>query len=70
MQLGNNDLKKITNMNDKELRELISSVAREKGLNLPNISEVDLAKIRTAMSQMSAADVEKIKNSFNGGGKI
>ena len=67
MQIGNNDLKKITNMNDRELRELIASVAREKGLNLPSISENDLAKIRTAMSQMSAADIEKIKKSFSGG---
>lgn len=68
MQIDNNALKKITNMSDGELREVISSVAREKGLFLPNISENDLAKIRSALSMMSPADLEKLKNSFSGKG--
>lgn len=68
MQIDNNALKKITNMSDGELREVISSVAREKGLFLPNISENDLAKIRSALSMMSPSDLEKLKNSFGGKG--
>lgn len=70
MQIDNNALKKITNMDDRELREVISTVAREKGLFLPNISESDLAKIRLALSSMSPADIEKLQKSFGGkGGK-
>ena len=69
MQIDNNALKKITNMSDKELREVISSVAREKGLSLPNISESDIARIRGALSSMSPSDLQKLGNSLNKGGK-
>jgi hypothetical protein len=70
MQIDNNSLKKITNMSDSELRQIISSVASEKGLFLPNISENDLSKIRSALSTMSSADLERIKRSFGDkGGK-
>ena len=64
MQFDNNALKKITNMGDSELREVISTVAREKGLFLPNISDADLAKIRSALSSMSPADVERLQKTF------
>ena len=69
MQFDNNALKKITNMNDKELRETIASVAREKGLSLPNISDSDLRRIRLALSGMTPADLERLASAFgkNGG---
>jgi len=70
MQFDNNALKKIANMNDKELRETIDSAAREKGLSLPNISESDLSRIRSALSGMTPADLEKLSRAFgNKGGK-
>ena len=70
MQIDNNALKKITNMNDKELRETIASVAREKGLSIPNISESDLSRIRSALSGMTQADLEKLSGAFRSkGGK-
>ena len=70
MQIDNNALKKITNMNDKELREMISAVAREKGLFLPNISESDLSRIRSALSGMTPKDLEKLSQTFGSkGGK-
>lgn len=70
MQFDNIALKKIANMNDKELRETIDSAAREKGLSLPNISESDLSRIRSALSGMTPADLEKLSRAFgNKGGK-
>ena len=70
MQFDNIALKKIANMNDKELRETINSAAREKGLSLPNISESDLSRIRSALSGMTPADLEKLSRAFgNKGGK-
>ena len=70
MQFDNNALKKITNMNDKELREMINSVAHEKGLSLPNISESDLLRIRSTLSGMTPADLEKLSRAFGSkGGK-
>lgn len=64
MQFDNNSLKKITNMNDKDLREIIASAAREKGLSLPNISDSDLRRIRFALSGMTAADLERLTSAF------
>ena len=64
MQFDNNALKKITNMNDRDLRETISSVAREKGLSLPNISDSDLKKIRLALSGMTPEALERLASTF------
>ena len=70
MQIDNNALKKITNMSDAELRQVIASVAKEKGLIMPNISENDLAKIRTALSGISPSDLERLRQGFqNKGGR-
>lgn len=68
MQIDNNALKKITNMTDSELRQVITSVAKEKGISMPNISENDLAKIRTALAGISPADLERLRQSFSGKG--
>ena len=57
-------------MGDRELREVISTVAREKGLFLPNISDSDLVKIRSALSSMSPSDLEKLQKALGGKGGI
>ena len=68
MQFDNNALRKITNMNDKDLRETIGSIAREKGLSLPNISESDLMKIRSVLASITPADLTKLSEAFKSKG--
>ena len=70
MQINNDALKKINSMNDGELKALISSVAKEKNLNIPTIAEADLAKIRAALSNINPSDLEKLQKAFgNRGGR-
>ena len=69
MQLDNNALRKIMTMDDRELKALITAIAGERGLSLPNVSASDLAKIRSALGSMSPADVEALeRNLKNKGG--
>ena len=69
MQFDNNMLKRISSMDKNELREIIASVAREKGLNLPKISDSDIAKIRATLSGMSSTEIESLRKSLEGKGK-
>ena len=69
MQFDNNMLKRISSMDNNELREIIASVAREKGLNLPKISDSDIAKIRATLAGMSPAEIESLRKSLEGKGK-
>ena len=56
-------------MDDRELKALITAIAGERGLSLPNVSASDLAKIRSALGSMSPADVEALeRNLKNKGG--
>ena len=64
MQFDNNAFRKIATMNDAELRQTLTAVAKENKINLPNISDAELAKIRIALSAMSPADLEKLKKSL------
>ncbi len=69
MQIDNNALRKIMTMDDRELKALITAIAGERGLSLPNVSASDLAKIRSALGSMSPADVEALeRNLKNKGG--
>lgn len=68
MQFDNNALRKITNMNDRELRDTISAIAREKGLSLPNISESDLLRIRSALAKMTPAELSRLAEAFKSKG--
>ena len=69
MQIDNNALRKIMTMDDRELKALITAIADERGLSLPNVSASDLAKIRSALGSMSPADVEALeRNLKNKGG--
>ncbi len=67
MQIDANTLGKILNMGDKELREMIIAIARERGLSLPAVSDSDLKKIRAAMGSMSPSDIEAMKKKLEGG---
>ena len=70
MQINSQALKKIMTMNDRELNELISSIAGERGLSLPSISAADLAKIRSAIGNMSPADIAALERSIKNKGGI
>ena len=52
MQIDNNALMKILSMNNDELKKVISAAAGEGGIQLPNISEADIAKLRTALGDV------------------
>ena len=49
MQIDNNALRKILTMSDKDLKDIITAIANERGISLPNVSPSDLAKIRSAL---------------------
>ena len=49
MQIDNNSLMKILSMNDDELKKVIVAAAGEGGIQIPNISATDIAKLRTAL---------------------
>ncbi len=70
MQIDANALKKIMSMSDAELKAMISSIAGEKGLSLPTVSDSDLKKIRAAMGSMSQADLEALQRSLKNGGRL
>ncbi len=70
MQIDNNALRKIMTMDDKELKALITSIAGERGLSLPNVSAADLAKIRSALGSMSPADVEALERNLKSKGGL
>jgi hypothetical protein len=70
MQIDSRALKKIMTMNDRELNDLISSIASERGLSLPSISAADLTKIRSALGNMSPADIAALEKSIKNKGGI
>jgi hypothetical protein len=70
MQIDNNALRKIMTMEDRELKALITAIAGERGLSLPNISASDLAKIRSALGSMSPADVEALERNLKNKGDL
>ena len=70
MQIDANAIKKIMSMSDAELKAMISAIAGEKGLSLPNVSDSDLRKIRSAMGSMSQSDLEALQRNLKNGGKL
>ena len=56
MQINNDQLKKLNSMSDDEFRKLISKAAGESGVSIPEVSGVDLARIRSVLNQVSAGD--------------
>ena len=70
MQIDNNALRKIMTMDDRELKALITAIAGERGLSLPNVSASDLAKIRSALGSMSPADVEALERNLKSKGGL
>ena len=52
MQLNNDALSKLLSQNDEELKKIITAAAGEGGVNVPNISSADLAKLRAALSSI------------------
>lgn len=54
MQIDNNALMKILSMNDDELRKIIVTAAGEGGVQIPNISAADVAKLRAALGSVGS----------------
>jgi hypothetical protein len=56
MQINNDQLKKLNSMSDDEFKMFISKAAGENGVTVPNISSMDIARIRSVLSKVSEGD--------------
>ena len=61
MQIDNEVLKKISTMNDADFIKFIASVAGENGIAIQNLSQSDLARIRSALGGVSKGDPTVMK---------
>ena len=56
MKINNDQLKKLSSMSDDEFKKLISAAAGDSGISLPSVSDSDIARIRSVLSQVNAGD--------------
>ena len=56
MQIDNETLRRISSMKDDELTRFISSFAAAKGIDLPELSKSDVARIKALLGGVGRGD--------------